>query len=91
MLRIDQRREGETTVVHVEGRVAGPWVEELRRVLSSCPGARSSVTLDLAGVGYVDAAGEQVLRRAVADGARILGRSAFVAALLEADPSWEAR
>jgi hypothetical protein len=87
MLRIDQSQEGETTIIRVEGRVAGLWVEELRRVLASLEGDPSSVALDLASVGYVDAPGEQLLRDAAARGVRIRDRSSFVAALLEARPS----
>lgn len=84
MLRIEQSQEGETIIIRVEGRVAGPWVAELRRVLMSLAGAPSSVALDLASVEYVDASGEQLLRDTVARGVRVRDRSSFVAALLDA-------
>ncbi len=84
MLRIGQTQEGKTIVVQVEGRLAGPWVEELRRVLAAVWGTPSAIALDLTSVGYVDAVGERLLRDAIARGAHIRRSSSFVAALLEA-------
>ncbi len=85
MLRIDQRRDGNTIVIKVEGGVAGPWVAELGRALASLGGTATDVALDLSAVGYVDSGGEQLLREAVSRGMRIRERSGFVEALLEAD------
>jgi RNA polymerase sigma-70 factor (ECF subfamily) len=84
MLRIDQRREGNTIVIKAEGGVAGPWVAELGRALDSLNGTSTDVALDLSAVGYVDSGGEQLLREAVSKGMRIRERSGFVAALLDA-------
>lgn len=81
MLRISQRTEGNTVVLLVEGRLAGPWVEELRRVMQPLVEASSTVELELADVGYVDPAGEVLLREAISGGARIRRRSSFVAAV----------
>jgi hypothetical protein len=84
LLRIDQMKEGETLVVRAEGRLAGPWVDELRRVFSQLwDRPQSNVALDLASVGYVHAIGERLLRDAIARGAHIRRRSSFVATLLD--------
>jgi RNA polymerase sigma-70 factor (ECF subfamily) len=85
MLRIDQRREGNTIVIRAEGGVAGPWVAELGRALAPLNGSATDVALDLSAVGYVDSSGEQLLREAVSRGMRIRERSGFVTALFEAD------
>lgn len=70
-------------VVQAEGKVAGPWVAELGRVLASVESESRDVSLDLGQVGFVDASGEALLRDALARGMRISRRSGFVAALLE--------
>src|SRR5271165_5121146 len=82
MLRITQRSEGDTVVLVAEGRLAGAWVEELRRVLQPLVDARSAVALELVDVGYVDAAGELLLREAISSGAQVRRSSSFVAAVL---------
>ena len=85
MLRIDRQVHADRIEVRTSGAVAGPWVAELRRVLAAAEGAAAQVVLDLSSVGFVDAAGEELLRSAVARGARIGGRSGFVGALLGLD------
>ena len=57
MLRISKPNE----CLVVEGRVAGPWVEELQRALADDATAQA---IDVSGVGYVDAAGARLLRAA---------------------------
>jgi hypothetical protein len=64
----------------VEGRVAGPYVEELARALDE---AAPNQALDVSGVGYVDAAGARLLRRLVSEGIVIRGSSAFIAETLK--------
>jgi RNA polymerase sigma-70 factor, ECF subfamily len=81
VLRISQRTEGDTVVLLVEGRLAGPWVEELRHLLEPLVAAPSAVALEMAGVRFVDAAGERLLRDAISRGARLRRRSSFVAAV----------
>lgn len=64
----------------VEGRIAGPWVDELSRALLEAPPAR---TIDVSGVGYVDAAGARLLRGLASRGIAIEGSSAFIAETLK--------
>lgn len=62
MLRISVERQGKTLSLILEGRLVGPWVDELRRVgreLSSCDG--SSLTVDLRGLTAMDAGGQDLL------------------------------
>jgi hypothetical protein len=84
MLRIS-RVDGtpdEPGTLRVEGRLVGPWVEELRREARALLGGRGSLVLELGSVTYADAAGEALLGELVARGARIGGCSTFIAELL---------
>jgi hypothetical protein len=76
MLRISKANE----CLVVEGRVAGPYVDELARALGDAAGMNA---IDVSGVGYVDAAGARLLRRLVKQGIAIRGSSAFVAETLK--------
>lgn len=65
MLRItiNEREGGAATRLILEGRVAGPWAEELDRVWGEAAprlGA-SKLTIDVRDVTYADAAGKSVL------------------------------
>lgn len=64
MLRITVL-EGETAqTIKLEGKIIGPWVEELSRACHSLAGSLGSkkLHLDLCGVAFVDAKGRQLLR-----------------------------
>lgn len=79
MLKI-ARAEGSPkgSVLHLEGRIVGPWVEELRR---SCEGALASstaVALDLAEVSFADHTGVALLRSLGGQGVALINCSAFL-------------
>lgn len=80
MIRVTEESEA----LVVEGRLVGPWVTELRRVVRERLGrpGGAGLTLDLAAVSYVDAEGVSVLKELVAAGVRVRAASAFVAELL---------
>ncbi len=63
MLRISVREESdaENVVLVLEGRVIGPWVEELRATCAPHLKDRRSLILDLAGVSFADAEGIELL------------------------------
>ena len=64
MLRITFQESGNVVRMVLEGRVAGPWVEELDRVwVEAAPRIESKkLSIDLTNVTYADAAGKRVLR-----------------------------
>src|SRR5689334_20363549 len=81
MLRITENRsvpEGRSTLV-VEGRLAGPWVDELRTAAARHP---KNLALDLAGLSYADADGVTLLKQLVAEGATVARATAYVSMLL---------
>lgn len=72
MLKITVHPEGQTSTLLLEGRLAGPWVEELDRCwrqVSADPEAR--VIVDLHSVTFVDAKGKEVLRQMRKHGAEL--------------------
>src|ERR1700723_4339654 len=74
--------------LRVEGRLTGRWVEELRRTCdlhALSDGIR--LTLDLADVSFVDAAGIELLKQLRIHCVTLLSPSSFVAEQLKGAPS----
>jgi len=46
----------------LEGNLAGPWVEELRRLADDALSQEKAVSIDLSGVRFVDTQGVALLR-----------------------------
>lgn len=69
-------------VLHLEGQIIGPWVEELRR---TCDGLleNGGITLDLSNVSFVERRGVELLHSLGARGVPLLHCSAFVAEQLK--------
>jgi hypothetical protein len=66
----------------LEGRLAGPYVEELGRVLTPPLARARKVALDLRGLTFIDAEGAVLLKGLAAGEVEIYGCSGYVAALL---------
>jgi ABC-type transporter Mla MlaB component len=78
----------EAVRLRVEGRVTDRWVEELRRTCdlhALSDGIR--LTLDLADVSFVDAAGIELLKQLRIHCVTLLSPSSFVAEQLKGAPS----
>ena len=83
MLRITEITDGGPGVLlKLEGKLRGPWVEELGRVCAelSCGECRE-IRLDLSAVTFLDEAGTRLLRELMRVGAALTA-SRFVAELL---------
>jgi len=81
MLRITQvNGPGAVPTLRLEGKLCGPWVEELLRVCA--PPAAGPLRLDLTSVTYVDGAGVDLLRALLRRGVTVGACSGFVAQLL---------
>lgn len=82
MLRITRRANGERdTHLVLEGRIAGAWVHELRRIAAEV-GVENRFSLDLAAVTYADADGVALLHELLGGSAKLERASAVVTALL---------
>ena len=84
MLRIDKKkRRPRGATVALEGRLVGPWVDELKRVVDEEPGP---VTVDLRGLTFADGGGVTLLRALRDAGVKLVGGSGFVGALIGTEP-----
>ena len=72
MLRISQTgAPNHSVTLKLEGRVVGPWVEELRRICEPFLAEDRSLKLDLAEVSYVDAEGVATLNSFKSRGVKV--------------------
>jgi hypothetical protein len=62
LLKITVQKGSGPLTLKLEGKLAGPWVEELRDVWSS-ESASEAVLVDLIDVSFVDAAGKDLLEQ----------------------------
>ena len=68
-------------MVKLEGKLCGPWVEELQRFWSATP-ANHSARVDLEEVTYVDQKGRELLWQMEKQGASLVRGSEFINHLL---------
>jgi len=72
MLRITIDPEGGATRLRLEGRLAGPWVEELDRCWREAGGAQQDhVVVDLSGVTFIEPEGKELLTRMWQQGVKL--------------------
>jgi anti-anti-sigma regulatory factor len=77
---------GPGLTIKLEGELLGSWVGSVRDACAVRGRRPRHLRLDLAAVTYVDAAGVQLLRDLVAEGAEIAACSSFVGELLHREP-----
>ena len=84
MLRITIMEEHDVATIRLEGKLVGPWVEELERCWNTAmTGWRNSQLLvDLNMVTFVDASGRALLTKHNA-GAKLIGRGILTTYILE--------
>jgi hypothetical protein len=85
MLRLrTQSTPGETLLI-VEGRLTGPWVNELARCWVRLRDEQHAapIRVDLEGVTFVSAAGKALLHRLHEDGAVLTARACMTSAIIE--------
>ena len=84
MLKITEiARTDSSRTFKLEGKLLGPWVDELRNVTHALDRSEQ-VGFDLAAVTFVNAAGAELLRELIRQGIIITQCSAFVGELLHA-------
>jgi hypothetical protein len=80
MLKISGPESGDhPRTLRLAGQVIGPWVEALRGVCEQLLAEGQPLTLDLAGVSFLDRDGIALLRRLAARHVALINRSPFVA------------
>jgi ABC-type transporter Mla MlaB component len=79
MLKISEAGlPNQSICLKLEGRVVGPWVEELRGICDRYLAGECSVTLDLSDVSYADTEGVAALNRYKASGVNLANCSPFL-------------
>jgi anti-anti-sigma regulatory factor len=84
VLRITVQNTAGNLLLTLEGRVKGPWVEELRKcwLTSANMAAGEPVSVDLSAVNFVDAAGLDLLLQMQKEGLALKGASGFLRQML---------
>jgi hypothetical protein len=84
MLRITVLNHPDSVTFQLEGRLAGPWVQELERCWRDTVGSRPkpSPRFDLTGVTYIDAAGKTFLAARHAERAKFLASGCLMRAIV---------
>jgi len=85
MLRITITTRPDGVTVALEGRLAGPWVDELARSWTALTATEDpgSVCVELHAVTFIDAAGKALLRTMHDEGARLAASGCMTRAILE--------
>ena len=85
MLRIVAlERTGNRETLSLEGRVIGPWVDELKRSCEEILASGAALTLDLTDVAFVERDGARLLKHLVDGGVAVVNCPAFVSEQLKA-------
>jgi len=77
MLRITVAPDGGGRRVKLEGKLLGPWVEEVARACEAQAG--EAVSLDLSALTFVDEAGRRLLRELLSAGVMVALAAPLVA------------
>ena len=84
MLKITTLIHAESTTLRLEGRLAGPWVQELERCWDSIVGTMTThpLTVDLSAVTYVDSDGKDLLKKIHRQGAKLIASGCLTRCLV---------
>lgn len=85
MLKITTLMNTESTTFRLEGRLAGPWVQELERCwLLTIAGMRKRppLSMDLSAVTYVDSEGKDLLKKLHRQGAKLVASGCLTSCLV---------
>ena len=84
MLRINVKTQDQTTILELEGKLAGPWVAELeqswRSTITSSAGA--AIVVHLRAVSFIDAAGKELLAAMHRQGAELVATGCMTRAIV---------
>jgi len=81
--RIDVDDSDLIQTLKLEGKLLGPWVDELIRACEEPQTPPSCLRLDLSAVTFIDSAGAKLLDDLIRQGARVVGCSGFIAEMLK--------
>jgi anti-anti-sigma regulatory factor len=84
MLKITTLIHAASTTFKLEGRLAGPWVQELERCWVSTVGTkrRYPLSVDLSAVTYVDSGGKDLLKKIHQQGAKLVASGCLTSCIV---------
>ncbi len=82
MLRITIISEASRATFRLEGRLAGAWVDELRRCYQEVAPGRSELMVDLDEVTFVDRTGKALLREMSLNGVRLMANEPLMESII---------
>jgi hypothetical protein len=82
MLRVSSIRHAESVTIKLEGKLVGPWCDEVAQVCAK-RSASPQLRLDLYDLTFADARGLELIKTLIAHGATLDRCSSFVAELLK--------
>ena len=87
VLRITTITAKGSPVLKLEGKLGGPWVDELENCWKDVEAGahREAIKIDMQGVSYVDFRGRNLLLRLVREGAALSECSDFIRQMLDAN------
>lgn len=83
MLKISKHTDGTMTIFNLEGKLAGPWVDELEQCWRGAGGDHSRVRVVLEAVTFIDGAGRALLGEMHRQGVELLARGCMTKAIVE--------
>jgi outer membrane protein TolC/ABC-type transporter Mla MlaB component len=83
MLRITTSDINEKVTLKLEGKLSGPWVDELARCWRTSSHVYKGMVVDLSGVTFVDPAGKKLLCSIATGGAQLIGSGLIPKSLID--------
>ena len=85
MLKINTHRSDDSTRITLEGRLVGPWIEELERCWREAEqtAAGRRLIVDLTGVTFVEQEGKALLTRIYQAGAELIASGCCMRSIVE--------
>ncbi len=84
MLKITTEKNPEATKFKLEGKLAGPWVDELERSwYATATGKGKRITVDLSEVTFIDAEGKKLLAWMYQQGAALQAAGCMTKCIVE--------
>jgi anti-anti-sigma regulatory factor len=72
MLKVTTTNQDQTITLKLEGKLAGPWVEEVTRVWTNRAGTPRGYVIDLRSVTFIDSPGQALLATMSRQGAELI-------------------
>ena len=84
MLKITTRVDGTGTTFELEGKLAGPWVDELEKCWQESAVRADPVTVALKSVSFIDGPGRDLLKKMCGLGAELVADGCMTKAIVAA-------